>query len=195
MILNQLDCTSDLAEPHGSKHIHHYLVYINLLAFRLLFPFISKPTMTLQVQNSPGLWLLDGCLVPNIDIIWWVLCSFHYSMVPCMLPFKKPKEVIYKHLFSRLSLCRKMRFSPKLQKFLNSQRNRIKELQTVSTESTCTGLQRRKEHVSPIVLFLLSSLSSVLFGMAGVGGADADGGRGARLFFFCKLVRDAPCEI
>jgi len=31
--------------------------------------------------------------------------------------------------------------------------------------------------------------------MAGVGGADAAGGRGARLFFFRKSFRDAPCEI
>lgn len=31
--------------------------------------------------------------------------------------------------------------------------------------------------------------------MAGVGGADRVGGRGARLFFFCKSFRDAPCEI
>lgn len=71
----------------------------------------------------------------------------------------------------------------------------LRKLQTVSTKSTCTGLHGREEHLSPIVLFLLSSLSSVLFGMAGVGGADAAGGRGARLFFLCKSFRDAPCEI
>lgn len=168
-------------------HFHLLFLYFHLLANQ------SWPS---RHRIGPGLVLLYTKLVPNIQTIWWVLSTFYYPVVLCMVPLKKTKKRgNIQTLISRLSFCREMQFfSPSYKSFQTHSITELSQLQTASSESTWIGLFRRKR-LSPIVLFLFSSLSSVLFGMAGVGGADAAGGRGARLFFFLKSFRDAPCDI
>lgn len=196
-ILNQLDCTSVPAEPHGFRCIQYCLACLHLPAFPFtisIFLFTSKTTMTLKVQDMPRASAFGyPARIKYSDHLMSVI----YLLLPCgTLNGGIRKEVIYKHLFPDFHSAEKcVFFSPSYKSSRTHSITELRKLQTVSIESTCTGLHRKKEQLSPIVLFLLSSLSSVLFGMAGVGGADAAGGRGARLFFFCKSFRDAPCEI
>lgn len=45
-----------LTKPHGFSYIHYSLAYLHLLAFPFtisIFPFTSKTTMTLKMQNRP----------------------------------------------------------------------------------------------------------------------------------------------